>query len=91
MNIDELDALMAEVDSKFNPLKIEEGAIRDRLSKVDTELKRLQGEYAAYDKLKQSLLEKITQEAINPPSADPASLTPDPFKKKSKTEATNAS
>lgn len=95
MQLEELDALMAESAIQFNELKVEEGVIRNRLETIDTGLKRLQGEHEAYQKLRDALLARTSQSLDAPNSAnmtdgDPATVTPDPFKSKLKERAINA-
>lgn len=92
MQPEELDTLMAESARQFNELKVEEGVVKNRLEGIDTELRRLQGETRAYSNLKNKLLERTPQPAeVQNTAADPAGLTPDPFKSKPKDSAANAS
>lgn len=82
MNIEELDALMAKTTDEFNRLKVEEATVNSRLQELDTSLKRLQGEFESYKKIRIILEERMPTIAT-----EQADMTPDPFRsyKKSKT------
>src|SRR5258706_1780 len=84
MQIEELDALLAETATEFNERKVEEGIVKEKLAELDSALKRLQGKHAAYEALRQSWLDRSAQVQTveDAPNPDPAGLTPDPFKKK---------
>lgn len=58
MNEAELEQLMAESTRQFNDLKVKEGGLKLELETVDTSLKQLQGEYEAYNTVKQTLTER---------------------------------
>lgn len=82
MLTEELKALIEQSTRQFNELKVEEGAVQNRLTQIDTRLKQLQGEHEAYKKMLQNLLERTPQPDDS--STDPATFTPDPFKSKAK-------
>ncbi len=78
MNLEQLDMLMADSTKQFNELKVEEGTVQTRLTQIDTALKQLQGEYEAYKTMRAMLVAQSSE------PVDEATVTPDPFKKKSK-------
>lgn len=91
----EVDALMANAERRFNSLKVDEGALREKLVEIDTELKQLQGKNSVYVELKKSF--RALDEAVSSEGqvglelhkrSDPAIVTPDPFKAKAVVHAT---
>lgn len=94
MNVEQLDALMAESTREFNELKVKEGSLKEQLESTDTRLKQLQGQYNAYANLKAEAGQtpQTDPEIIEAEPVEEAATTPDPFKPKTdKKEVADAS